>query len=417
MELPGDLGRCAARAKRDGDVGVPRALKRLEFYMKYAYSAVSTPMSMRTMRVAAIVFAFLLFAVAQAADDTWSGVERIVAIGDLHGDYDAFISVLRSTGLIDEKDKWTGGKTHLVLTGDVPDRGPDSRKIFDLLFQLEKKAKSDGGYVHTLTGNHEAMNVYGDLRYTSAEEYASFKTGDSTQLRDAFYKQHLEETRQAASPGDAYRKEWETKYPLGYVEHRIQFGPDGKYGQRIRKQNAIVKINDVLFMHAGLSPKYASYSIRDINERIRKELSDFRKLEGGFTLDDKDGPLWYRGLAQDDSPELRAHVDALLKTHGVSRIVIGHTPTGGAVLPRLDGKVVVIDVGLSRVYGGPPSGLVIETGVAYVVHRGQRIDLPGPSGTEILAYLKKVAALEPEGSPVRKHVADVEAQLRPLATR
>jgi hypothetical protein len=364
--------------------------------------------------LAAVLFAVSLIPPAHAADDSWSGVERVVAIGDLHGDYDALLSLLRTTGLVDDKNKWSGGKTHLMITGDIPDRGPDSRKIFDLLFDLEKKAKSAGGYVHTLTGNHEAMNVYGDLRYVSLEEYSSFKTPESAELRERFYKQHLEETRQ--SPADGYRQEWEKKHPLGYVEHRIQFAPDGKYGQRIRKQNVIEKINDTLFMHAGLSPKYASYSIRDINDRIRKELGDFRKLEGGFTLDDTEGPLWYRGLAKDDTPELRAHVDALLKQHGVNRIVIAHTPTGGAILPRFDGKVLVIDVGLSRVYGGPPSCLVIEKGIGYVVHRGQRIDLPGPSGADILAYLKKVAALEPEGSPVHKHVADVEAQLTASTT-
>lgn len=368
-------------------------------------------MTTKSNGLVAVLFAVLLVLPSHAADDTWSGVDRIVAVGDLHGDYDVFQSLLRTTGLVDDKNKWTGGKTHLVTTGDILDRGPDSRKIYDLVFELEKKAKSAGGYVHTLSGNHEAMNVYGDMRYVSLEEYAAFKTPESAQLREGFYKQHLEETRQA-SPGEAYRQEWDKKHPLGYVEHRIQFGPDGRYGQRIRKQNVIVKINDIMFMHAGVSPKYAAYSIGDINDRIRKELSDFRKLEGGFTLDDTEGPLWYRGLARDDTPELRKHVEAQLKMHGVNRIVIGHTPTGGAILPRFDGKVLVIDVGLSRAYGGPPACLVIEKGGAgYVVHRGQRIDLPGPSGPDILAYLKKVAALEPQDSPVHKHVAEVEAQL------
>jgi hypothetical protein len=372
-------------------------------------------MSPRFCRLALFLL-LLVSAACFAADDTWTGVDRIVAMGDVHGDYDAFLSVLRSTGLIDDKTRWTGGKTHLVLTGDVLDRGPDSRKVLDLLYQLEKKARSDGGYVHLLTGNHEAMNVYGDLRYTSAEEYKAFVTPESSQWRELYYKQHLEETRQTAPQGEAARKEWEQKYPLGFVEHRLQFGPDGKYGKHIRKQNVVIKINDVMFLHAGLSPKYAGYSIRDINERIQKELEDFKKLEGGFTLDQTDGPLWYRGLAQEDTPEIRAHIDAQLKTHGVRRIVIGHTPTGGAVLPRFGGKVVAIDVGMSRVYGGPPSCLVIEKGVAYVVHRGKRIELPGAEGPEILAYLKKVAALEPSESPVHKHVADVEAQLKSPAT-
>src|SRR5688500_2591879 len=110
----------------------------------------------RSSCLAAVLLAVSLLPLSHAAEDSWSDVDRIVAIGDLHGDYDAFLSLLRTTGLVDEKNKWSGGKTHLVITGDILDRGPDSRKIFDLLFDLEKRAKSAGGYVHSLTGNHEA---------------------------------------------------------------------------------------------------------------------------------------------------------------------------------------------------------------------------------------------------------------------
>ena len=66
----------------------------------------------------------------------WSGVQRIVAIGDIHGAYDNFVAILKNTGLVDEKLRWTGGKTHLVQMGDVVDRGPDSRKCMDLLMKL-----------------------------------------------------------------------------------------------------------------------------------------------------------------------------------------------------------------------------------------------------------------------------------------
>ncbi len=354
----------------------------------------------------------LLSANSRGAEDTFSGVERIVAVGDLHGEYDAFVSLLRAAELIDDKAKWVGGKTHLVLTGDVLDRGPDSRKILDLLAQLEKKAHSEGGYVHSLIGNHEAMNLYGDLRYTSAAEYEAFQTGNSREVREQFYKQHLEEARQLNRPSAAERKMWEEEHPLGFLEHRYNFGPNGKYGQRIRKQNAIVKINDILFLHAGISPKYADYTIRQINDRIRQELKDFEKLDGGFTLD-QTGPLWYRGLALEDSPELRAHISAQFTKHGVNRIVVGHTPTGGLITPRFEGKVLLIDVGISRFYGGPPACVVFEKDGAHVIHRGTRVPLPGPSGTEVLAYLKQVAALEKADSPVLKQVAVLEVQMAP----
>src|SRR5262245_10688082 len=99
-----------------------------------------------------------------AAQSEFSGVERVVAVGDVHGDYAGFVWVLRAAGIIDAKERWIGGKAHLVQTGDVVDRGGDSRKAMDLLMSLEKQAAKAGGRVHALIGNHEAMNLYGDLR-------------------------------------------------------------------------------------------------------------------------------------------------------------------------------------------------------------------------------------------------------------
>ena len=124
----------------------------------------------------------------------WTNVERIVAIGDIHGDYDQLAAVLKSAGLIDDQGSWTGGKTHLVQVGDVLDRGPDSRKAMDLLMRIEKEAPEAGGYVHALIGNHEAMNVYGDLRYTSMGEYAAFQD-ENSELRDEELKKSTPPTR------------------------------------------------------------------------------------------------------------------------------------------------------------------------------------------------------------------------------
>ena len=117
-------------------------------------------------------------------DYHWSGIERVVAVGDLHGDYEQYIKVLRSAELVNARGKWTGGNTHLVQTGDVPDRGADTRKIIDHLADLKKSAIKKGGYVHTLIGNHEAMNSYGDLRYTHPGEYAAFTTRNSSAIRE-----------------------------------------------------------------------------------------------------------------------------------------------------------------------------------------------------------------------------------------
>lgn len=129
--------------------------------------------------------------------DEWSGVERVVAVGDVHGDYGQFITLLRQAALIDDGEDRIGGRAHLVQTGDVPDRGPDSRKVMDLLKKLEKQARKAKGYVHALVGNHEAVNIYGDLRYVHEGEYEAFKTPRSRELLEAAYEAHVENVKQA----------------------------------------------------------------------------------------------------------------------------------------------------------------------------------------------------------------------------
>src|SRR5262245_42866913 len=82
------------------------------------------------------------------------GVERIVAIGDVHGAYDRFADLLKTAGLIDDRLHWVGGHAHLIQTGDVVDRGPDSLQALDLLRRLQGEAEKTGGAVHPLIGNH-----------------------------------------------------------------------------------------------------------------------------------------------------------------------------------------------------------------------------------------------------------------------
>ena len=320
---------------------------------------------------------------------TWEGVGRIVAVGDVHGDYDQLVAVLKTAGLIDDQLNWTGGKTHLVQNGDILDRGSDSRKAMDLLMRLEKQAEEAGGYVHALIGNHEAMNVYGDLRYTSAGEFAA--------LRDEDYeKKH---------PPDG-------THPPGYAEHRKEFSPDGTYGKWIVSHDAVIKINDSLFLHGGISAKYVSTKIREINEKVRQELKgDPAKLEGGI-VKDPDGPLWYRGLSTGDV-SLEPLVEKIRKNFGVERIVLGHTYADAAITPRFDRKVILIDIGLSRVYDGigKVGCLVIEGDEVYVLHRGTRLELPSDTGKDLLRYLKQAAALDPPPSPLQKRIAELEMRL------
>jgi hypothetical protein len=343
-------------------------------------------------------------------DDVITGVERVVAVGDIHGDADQLVVVLRSAALIDDKGAWAGGKAHLVQTGDILDRGPTSRQAMDLLIRLEVEANKAGGAVHALIGNHEAMNLYGDLRYASEGEFAAFRDANSAKTREELYQEH-----QKAAKGvvfdETYRRNWEAEHPLGYAEHRRAFGADGVYGKWIRGHHAVLRIDGTLFLHGGISPKYADLGVRTINERVRIELADFTKLEGGVVSDDQ-GPLWYRGMAL-RGKDLEQHVQTVLKNYEVDRIAIGHTYTEGAIVPRFGGRVLQIDVGLSKVYddAGRCACLEIEKGKARALHRGRRLDLPTEDPLDLLRYLKEAAALDPRPSSLSRQIAALEAAL------
>ncbi len=324
---------------------------------------------------------------------------RIVVVGDVHGDYATFVTVLQQAGVIDGRRRWKGGTAVLVQTGDVPDRGPQSRKVMDLLIDLEKQAKKAGGQVHALLGNHEVMNMLGDVRYVTPEEYDSYKSYDAEALREQVF---LGSVDPALREDREYRKAWMQSRPLGWVELFQAFSARGKYGRWLRAHDTVVKVGDTLLLHGGISPKYAALPVTEINERIRVALaSDTPGAEP--LLADEDGPLWYRGLALAPEPELAAHVEALLAHHGVARIVVGHTVTPGVVLPRFAGKVILNDVGLSAVYGGPPSSLQIEGHTVSVRHRGTLIRVP--ASADLGAYLDAARALEPAKSRLRAWMA------------
>lgn len=127
-------------------------------------------------------------------------------------------------------------------------------------------------------------------------------------------------------------------------------------------------------------------------------------------MTDNEGPLWYRGLAQGDEKALEAHLKAVLKNYQVDRIVIGHTFTDGAVTPRFGGKILLIDIGLARLYDSKlrQACLLIENHRPYALHRGEKLELPSDTGSDTLRYLKQAAALDPSPSSLGKRIAELE---------
>ena len=286
----------------------------------------------------------------------FDNIERIVAVGDVHGAYDRLIEILKAADLLDARGRWAGGKTHLVQLGDVVDRGPDSRKVIDFYRRLEKDANSAGGRVHYLMGNHEAMRLLRDLRYVTPGEYDAFATGDSKNLR-----QQLAET-----VPEGQRAKLIADTPLGMIELIQAFSPKGAYGSYLVGLNSVVRINGILFMHGGLSPTVAAMSCVTINSTVRRELSadlDKTRADPQVSLVAReDGPLWYRGLAQEPdtfAPEF----DKILEAAHAKAIVVAHTvQTTGRVGVRFDNRVFLMDTGMQPEYvkGGRASALEIK---------------------------------------------------------
>ncbi len=116
---------------------------------------------------------------------------RVIAIGDVHGAYESLLRILEAADLVDGEAHWVGSDAILVQLGDLIDRGGDDRKVLELMMRLEKEAERAGGRVIALLGNHEVMNLQGDLRYVSPESYAGFAVLDSHQRLDAAYEAYL----------------------------------------------------------------------------------------------------------------------------------------------------------------------------------------------------------------------------------
>ena len=355
------------------------------------------------------------------AGRTAGAAQVVIAIGDVHGDFDDFCLILKRVGLIDEKLHWAGGHAILVQTGDLLDRGPKERQVLDLMTSLEDEAAKAGGQVVSLLGNHEVMNLIGDLRYVTPDTYASFSTSDSEARRRAAYKefvkwksdnaQSLEVTRDPLF--DVTEPQWMAKHPLGFIEQREAFAPSAAYGSWVRKRPTVTKISGILFVHGGIAPEVATIKIEEINGLIRAETSLFEDMKQYliaeklilpfFTLQEitamvkdvyvagnksntpadekrtaklapylklntwlcirEDGPLWFRGYDEWSEAYGTPLVEKILAAYDASNIVVGHTVQKVAhIRSRFGGRVFLIDTGMvaSSAHAGATSALEIR---------------------------------------------------------
>jgi len=396
----------------------------------------------------------LLLAVALA----WAGpaktpaeqAETVVAIGDVHGDFDDFVSILQRTGLIDAQHHWAGNKATLVQVGDLLDRGPKPREVMDLVMALEKEAPKAGGRVVSLLGNHEMMNIMGDLRYVTPQNYASFADGNSEDRRKSAYQQyvkwrssHSALIAELPQPMEITEGEWMARHPVGFIEQREAFSPNGSYGKWLREHSAVAKIGDAIFLHGGIHPNVAHLKLDTINAHIRDEIKAFDSGKQDlvdqsvilpfFTLQEVaaavqaelsaerkshvptdeqkqarlmrflgfgewlsvrvDGPLWFRGYDQWSEEEGAAQIGKVLESYNAKRIVVGHTvQKGGTMRPRFNNKVFLIDTGMLSSYypGGRASALEIQGDTKLTAdYMDQQVVLVEPAGAALGAGAPK----------------------------
>jgi len=222
--------------------------------------------------------------------DTYPLPNKLLALSDIEGNFQRLYNILNGTGIIDQQMNWTFGNGHLVLNGDVLDRGLNVTECLWLIYKLEQEAEQAGGKVHFILGNHEVMNMKGHFKYVRAK----------------------------------YRRNADTlKLPYAYW-----YSNQSELGRWLRSKNTMEKIGDYLFVHGGISTKIAErqLSLQQINDIVRLKLSlpaDNYIKDVNDTLLGKDGPLRYRGIVHKKISD--AALDQVLLSYGVKKMIIGHT--------------------------------------------------------------------------------------------
>ena len=263
--------------------------------------------------------------------------EKLIAISDIEGEFEAFRSFLIANGVMNEKYKWTFGKGHLVTVGDFFDRGLMVTQTLWLIYHLENQAEKAGGKVHFILGNHDLMNMNNDFRYV--------------------------------------RKKYFTNAELMNVSYIDLYKPKTELGQWLETKNIVEKIGNYVFVHAGISKEVAdlNLSVQELNDKARRYY--FRNKEAQQQTDKiystiyKFGvsPTWYRGWGKQTIALEEA--DEIMKKWHVGKFVIGHT-LHSEVTYLMNKRVIDLDVPQAK---GVVQGLLIENGNEYKVdNKGEK---------------------------------------------
>lgn len=286
---------------------------------------------------------------------------RVVAIGDIHADPDALLAILQDRKLINDQGEWIGGKTHLVFTGDLMDRGPDSRSVLDIVLDLTSQAEKAGGMVHALNGNHDIMVQQGDVRYLSR--------ADTEQYRD--FRKSRKKISEVQKISPLMRK------PEAAVV--VAQTGDSKYAEWNRTRNSMIQIGDTLYIHGGPSRWALNADPGAVNSTVRAWVKFFHggpepeaKYEWAL---DRSSPFWSTSASEGFLPN--PTLAKILRDLGAKRVVVGHVVTDtNEIETKYNEKLIKIDTGISRVYGGKLSALEFDAKGKWTAYD----DIPRPEG-------------------------------------
>ena len=244
---------------------------------------------------------------------TWDQPSKLLALSDIEGEFEALRNLLIANKVMDKKYNWIFGNGHVVLCGDLFDRGLNVTEQLWLLYKLEQDAKAQGGYLHVILGNHDIMNMSGDLRY----------------VQQKYYKNAI----------------------LLEKEYVKLFAADTELGQWLRTKNLVEKIGENLCLHAGISAEMnrLQLPVEEINNRCRPYYSkaDNAEVLGNKSLSpffaDSTSPFWYRGYFFEPKAT-QSQVDSTLALYGCKTIIVGHTIVETNVAAYYQNKVFGIDV-------------------------------------------------------------------------
>ncbi|CAO2838580.1 unnamed protein product [Amaranthus hypochondriacus] len=288
-------------------------------------------------------------------DTFYPSPDRLIAVGDIHGDFEKCKQSLLLAGIIDSAGNWYGGSSTVVQVGDVLDRGSDEIKTLYFLERLKRQAEKSGGKFITMNGNHEIMNIDGDFRFITIDSLKDFSNW-------AFWYNLGNSMKKSCSvfidsPNDPFYgvplefKGIKKEFHDGFRARIAALRPNGPISTRFLANNVTVLVmGDNVFVHGGLLARHVNYGLEKINKEVRDWINGVREHLWRDIGRGRNSIVWLRRFSHElaESCDCEALEHVLATIPGARRMIMGHTIQGKGINGACEGKAIRIDVGMSR---------------------------------------------------------------------